>query len=86
MRLVVSQFKDLRFLETLTFHQSIEIHQLQNINRYILEQIEDGYLVLDHNHIVLSNPAANTLLGIQIPVSPEKTPLLKWQPDLFELD
>ena len=51
-----------------------------------MEQIEDGYLVLDHsNHIVLSNPAANTLLGIQIPVSPEKTPLLKWQPDLFEL-
>jgi two-component system sensor histidine kinase PilS (NtrC family) len=51
-----------------------------------LEQIEDGYLVLDtSNHIVLSNPAANTLLGIHIPVSPEKTPLLKWQPDLFEL-
>ena len=82
-RIAVQRFK---ILETLTFHQSIEIHQLQNINRYILEQIEDGYLVLDHsNHIVLSNPAANTLLGIQIPVSPEKTPLLKWQPDLFEL-
>ena len=51
-----------------------------------MEQIEDGYLVLDtSNHIVLSNPAANTLLGIHIPVSPEKKPLLKWQPDLFEL-
>jgi len=82
-RIAVQRFK---ILETLTFHQSIEIHQLQNINRYILEQIEDGYLVLDtSNHIVLSNPAANTLLGIHIPISPEKTPLLKWQPDLFEL-
>lgn len=82
-RIAVQRFK---ILETLTFHQSIEIHQLQNINRYILEQIEDGYLVLDEsNHIVLSNPAANTLLGIHLPVYPEKTPLVKWQPDLFEL-
>ena len=82
-RIAVQRFK---ILETLTFHQSIEIHQLQNINRYILEQIEDGYLVLDEsNHIVLSNPAANTLLGINVPVSTEKTPLIKWQPDLFEL-
>jgi len=72
-RIAVQRFK---ILETLTFHQSIEIHQLQNINRYILEQIEDGYLVLDEsNHIVLTNPAANTLLGIH----------LKLQPDLFEL-
>jgi two-component system sensor histidine kinase PilS (NtrC family) len=60
-RIAVQRFK---ILETLTFHQSIEIHQLQNINRYILEQIEDGYLVLDEsNHIVLSNPR-NTLLGV----------------------
>ncbi|KXZ72471.1 sensor histidine kinase [Acinetobacter venetianus] len=82
-RIAVQRFK---ILETLTFHQSIEIHQLQNINRYILEQIEDGYLVLDEsNHIVLTNPAANTLLGINVPVSQEKTPLIKWQPDLFEL-
>ena len=82
-RIAVQRFK---ILETLTFHQSIEIHQLQNINRYILEQIEDGYLVLDEsNHIVLTNPAANNLLGIYLPVSPERTPLVKWQPDLFEL-
>ncbi|GAA5632638.1 adaptive-response sensory-kinase SasA [Acinetobacter calcoaceticus] len=82
-RIAVQRFK---ILETLTFHQSIEIHQLQNINRYILEQIEDGYLVLDEsNHIVLTNPAANTLLGIYLPVSLEKTPLIKLQPDLFEL-
>lgn len=82
-RIAVQRFK---ILETLTFHQSIEIHQLQNINRYILEQIEDGYLVLDEsNHIVLSNPAANTLLGVHFSMSTEKTPLIKWQPDLFEL-
>jgi two-component system sensor histidine kinase PilS (NtrC family) len=81
-RIAVQRFK----IETLTFHQSIEIHQLQNINRYILEQIEDGYLVLDEsNHIVLSNPAANTLLGVHFSMSTEKTPLIKWQPDLFEL-
>ncbi len=41
-RIAVQRFK---ILETLTFHQSIEIHQLQNINRYILEQIEDGSLI-----------------------------------------
>lgn len=82
-RIAVQRFK---ILETLTFHQSIEIHQLQNINRYILEQIEDGYLVLDESsHIVLTNPAANTLLGIHLPISLEKTPLIKLQPDLFEL-
>lgn len=82
-RIAVQRFK---ILETLTFNQSIEIHQLQNINRYILEQIEDGYLVLDEsNHIVLTNPAANTLLGIHLPTSLEKTPLIKLQPDLFEL-
>ena len=76
-RIAVQRFK---ILETLTFHQSIEIHQLQNINRYILEQIEDGYLVLDEsNHIVLSNPAANTLLGINVPISTEKTPLINYQ-------
>lgn len=82
-QIAVQRFK---LLEALTFHQSIELYQLQNINRYILEQIEDGYLVLDEsNHIVLTNPAANTLLGIHLPVSHEKTPLIKWQPDLFEL-
>ena len=43
-------------------------------------------MVLDEsNHIVLTNPAANALLGINVPVSQEKTPLIKWQPDLFEL-
>ncbi len=82
-RIAVQRFK---ILENLTFHQSIEIHQLQNINRYILEQVEEGYLVLDEsNHIVLSNPAANQLLGIHVPASSERTPLIKWQPDLSEL-
>ena len=82
-RIAVQRFK---ILENLTFHQSIEIHQLQNINRYILEQVEDGYLVLDEsNHIVLTNPAANTLLGIHLTTYLEKTPLIKLQPDLFEL-
>ena len=62
-KLQCSAFK---LLEALTFHQSIELYQLQNINRYILEQIEEGYLVLDENYdIVVSNPACS-LLGIPL--------------------
>lgn len=58
-QIAVQRFK---LLEALTFHQSIELYQLQNINRYILEQIEEGYLVLDENYdIVVSNPAACSL-------------------------
>ena len=75
-----------QILENLNFSQSIELHQLQNINRYILEQIETGYLVLDENcHVVLSNPAACHLLGIPAAYSADKYPLYMTQPDLFEL-
>ncbi len=75
-----------QILENLNFSQSVELNQLQNINRYILEQIETGYLVLDENcHVVLSNPAACSLLGIASSYSFDKYPLYKTQPDLFEL-
>ncbi|WP_374664489.1 PAS domain-containing sensor histidine kinase [Acinetobacter sp.] len=75
-----------QILENLTFSQSIELNQLQNINRYILEQIETGYLVLDENcHVVLSNPAACHLLGMPASYSADKFPLYKSQPDLFAL-
>ena len=73
-------------LENSNFKQSLEINKLQNINRYILEQIETGYLVLDENcHIVLSNPAARTFLGISPLYAIEPFPLYKAQPDLFEI-
>lgn len=82
-QIAVQRFK---LLEALTFHQSIELYQLQNINRYILEQIEEGYLVLDENYdIVLSNPAACSLLGIPPQFASEKYPLAKWHADLFEI-
>lgn len=75
-----------QILENLNFSQSLELNQLQNINRYILEQIDTGYLVLDENcHVVLSNPAACHLLGITASYSAEKFPLYMSQPDLFEL-
>ena len=73
-------------LENLNFYQSQELDQLQNINRYILEQIQTGYLVLDQNcHVVLSNPEACHLLGIAPMYRYETHPLYKTQPDLFEL-
>ncbi|MBJ9741656.1 PAS domain-containing protein [Acinetobacter oleivorans] len=82
-QIAVQRFK---LLEALTFHQSIELYQLQNINRYILEQIEEGYLVLDENYdIVLSNPAACSLLGIPPQFASGKYPLAKWHPDFFEI-
>ena len=75
-----------QILENLNFSQSIELNRLQNINRYILEQIDTGYLVLDENcHVVLSNPAACSLLGIPASYSNDKYPLYKTQADLFEL-
>ena len=75
-----------RLLENITFRQSMAINQLQNINRYILEQMDDGYLVLDEDyHVVLSNPAARMLLGIPALFAHEQLPLAKVQPDLFEL-
>ena len=73
-QIAVQRFK---LLEALTFHQSIELYQLQNINRYILEQIEEGYLVLDENYdIVLSIPPQ---------FASEKYSLAKWHADLFEI-
>ncbi|NNH38798.1 sensor histidine kinase [Acinetobacter terrae] len=82
-QIVVRRFQ---LLENLNFSQSLELNRLQNLNRYILEQIEQGYLVLDENcHIVLSNPAACMLLGIPPFYAYDKSPLYKIQPDLFEL-
>ncbi|MEB5930026.1 two-component system sensor histidine kinase NtrB [Acinetobacter schindleri] len=75
-----------QILENVNFSQSMELYRLQNINRYILEQIETGYLVLDENcHVVLSNPAACHLLGIQQMYAHDTFPLYQSQPDLFEL-
>lgn len=75
-----------QLMENLNFSQSLELHRLQNINRYILEQIDTGYLVLDENcHVVLSNPAACYLLGMPTSYHSDKYPLYTTQPDLFEL-
>lgn len=78
--------KRFQILENLNFSQSLELYRLQNINRYILEQIETGYLVLDENcHVVLSNPAACHLLGIPQMYAHDKFSLYQSQPDLFQL-
>lgn len=78
--------KRFQLLENLNFSQSLELHRLQNINRYILEQIDTGYLVLDENcHVVLSNPAACHLLGMPNFYHHDQYPLYTTQPDLFEL-
>ena len=72
-------------LESLNSHQSIELFKLQNINRYILEQIEVGYLVLDEQcKILVSNPAACSLLGISSLYAHQQYHLANFQPDLFE--
>lgn len=82
-RIAVRRFQ---LLENLNFSQSLELNRLQNINRYILEQTEMGYLVLDENcHVVLSNPAACHLLGIHHKYAHATYPLYKIQPDLFDL-
>lgn len=73
-------------LESLNTHQSNELFKLQNINRYILEQIEVGYLVLDNQcKIIVSNPAACSLLGISPLYAHEQFHLATFQPDLFDL-
>ena len=73
-----------QILESLNTHQSIELFKLQNINRYILEQIEVGYLVLDEQYkIIVSNPAACSLLGISPLYAHEQYHLANFQPDLF---
>ncbi|OTG81228.1 histidine kinase [Acinetobacter sp. ANC 4558] len=77
--------KRFHLLENSNFHQSLELNQLQNINRYILEQIETGYLVLDQNyHVVLSNPASKQLLGINTTFSTNAFSLYDAQPDLVK--
>lgn len=75
-----------QILENANLHQSLALNRLQNINRYILEQIETGYMVLDeYCNVVLTNPAACQLLGT-LPISGHDAyPLQKLQPDLFEL-
>ena len=78
--------KRFQLLENANLSQYIELNRLQNINRYILEQIETGYLVLDEKcNVVLSNPAACHLLGIPPLYTHDTYPLIKLQPDLFEL-
>ncbi|WP_269913881.1 sensor histidine kinase [Acinetobacter sp. HY1485] len=62
-----AQFAVQRFkvLEKLTAHQYLELMQLQDLNRAILEQISMGYLVVDEDlNIILSNPASHQLLGM----------------------
>ncbi|WP_111895038.1 sensor histidine kinase [Acinetobacter sp. MB5] len=74
-----------RLLEHISITQSLELLQLQNINRYILEQIDMGYLAIDENkQVVLSNPAAYTLLGIPTLMVFRPAPLQDIQPDLYQ--
>lgn len=75
-----------QLLESLNTHHSTELFKLQNINRYILEQIEVGYLVLDdHYQIVVINPAACTLLGISALYTHQQFHLATFQPDLYNI-
>ena len=75
-----------QLLESLNTHQSNELFKLQNINRYILEQIEVGYLVLDEQcKIIVSNPAACSLLGISPLYAHEQFHLATFQPELFHI-
>ncbi|WP_296281520.1 ATP-binding protein [uncultured Acinetobacter sp.] len=75
-----------QLLESLNTYQSIELFKLQNINRYILEQIEVGYLVLDEQYkIIVSNPAACLLLGIPPLYAHEQYLLSHFQPDLYDI-
>lgn len=77
----VQRFK---FLEKINTHQYLELMQLQDINRAILEQINMGYLVLDEQlNIVLSNPATYHLLEMPITFVFRKTALQELQEDLF---
>ena len=77
--------KRFRSLEKSNYRQSLELHQLQNINRHILEQIETGYLVLTQTgDMILSNPASRKLLGIPPSQETENVSLQYLQPDLFQ--
>lgn len=84
----IGQFAIQRFklLDSLNTFQSNELFKLQNINRYILEQIEVGYLVLDESFtIMVSNPAACTLLGVSPLYAYEQFHLAAFQPELFDI-
>ncbi len=73
-------------LENLNLKQSLELRRLQDINRYILEQIETGYLVIDENyHVIFSTPAACQLLNISPFYAYHKKPLYLIQEALFEI-
>ncbi|WP_151746983.1 sensor histidine kinase [Acinetobacter soli] len=75
-----------QLLENIANHQSDVLNQLQNINRYILDQAKEGYLVLDESyHVVVCNPAASSFLGIQPLFAHEQLPLVNLQPDLVEV-
>lgn len=78
--------KRFQLLENKNLSQYLELNRLQNINRYILEQIETGYMVLDEKcNVVLTNPAACQLLGTSPILTYDSYPLLKLQPDLFDV-
>lgn len=74
-----------QLLENLAENQSYALHQLQHINRYILEQIETGYLVLDEDlNMILANPAALNLLGLSHLSRTKTTPLDRIYPEFYQ--
>ncbi|MFT4021898.1 MAG: ATP-binding protein [Acinetobacter sp.] len=82
VRRIVERF---RFMENLNLAQSYELEQLQNINQYILEQIDMGYLVVDQRLcVVLSNPASDELLGISPENKFKEMPLWQFNFPLYQ--
>lgn len=74
----ISQFvvKHFQVLQQVNKYQSLELTQLQDLNRYILEQTDMGYLILNENRsIILINPAAQSLLNIPTTVLTQRQPL-----------
>lgn len=83
---ITAQFTANRFerLSKVNNSQSIAILQLQDLNQYILEQVDMGYLVINQNqHIILANPAAYELLGIPHTQKIVDLPLQDIQKDLY---
>lgn len=77
--------KNFQHLKHANLDQALALQQWQNINRHILEQIDTGYLVLDQQqNIVLTNPAARHLLGLDQGLSPENLALQHAHPKLFQ--
>lgn len=82
-QLAVGRFHN---LENTNLNQAQELRRLQEINSYILEQIEIGYMVLDENyHVVLTTPAGCDFLGIAPTFAYQKQPLYNIQPELFDV-